>query len=60
VLGTLLGLELLSLLTSGGPVATEGSAILIDMHTLAQRRESFERDPACPACSGLFAASEGT
>jgi bacteriocin biosynthesis cyclodehydratase domain-containing protein len=50
VAGTLLALEVMHLLTSAEPVATEGRAMLLDMRTLDQRWESIERDPDCPVC----------
>jgi molybdopterin-synthase adenylyltransferase len=50
VVGTLLALEVLSLLTSAGPTATHGRAMLLDMRTLEQRWEAVERDPECPSC----------
>lgn len=52
VVGGFIGLELLHLLTGGVP-STMGAAVLIDMRTLAFRREPFERDPECRACKYL-------
>jgi bacteriocin biosynthesis cyclodehydratase domain-containing protein len=51
VVGTLMALEIMHLLTGGEPVATQGSALLIDMRTLEQRWEAIERDPGCPVCA---------
>jgi molybdopterin-synthase adenylyltransferase len=51
VVGTLMALEVMQLLIGPGPVATQGRALLIDMRTLEQRWEAFEREPACPVCS---------
>jgi molybdopterin-synthase adenylyltransferase len=53
VVGTLIALEVLHLLTSAEPVATEGRALLIDMRTFENRWESFERAPGCPVCGHL-------
>jgi bacteriocin biosynthesis cyclodehydratase domain-containing protein len=50
VVGTLMALEIMHLLVGPGPVATQGRALLIDMQTLEQRWEAFERDPGCPVC----------
>jgi bacteriocin biosynthesis cyclodehydratase domain-containing protein len=50
VVGTLLSLEVLSLLTTDAPVATQGRAMLLDMRTLEQRWEGVDRDPDCPTC----------
>ena len=50
VLGTLIGLQLLDLLTSDALPATAGRAQLIDMRALTSRFVAIERDPECPAC----------
>jgi bacteriocin biosynthesis cyclodehydratase domain-containing protein len=55
IIGTLLGLEVLHLVTWSGPPATAGRALLIDMVTLQTRWEDVERDPACRACGSLSA-----
>lgn len=53
VVGTMLALDLMTLLTTGAPPATLGRALIMDMITLEQRWETIERDPACPACAAL-------
>lgn len=50
LLGSLIGLQVLDLLTSPDLPATAGHALLIDMATLAMRRGEVPRDPGCPAC----------
>jgi bacteriocin biosynthesis cyclodehydratase domain-containing protein len=50
IIGTLLGLEVMHLVTRPHPPATAGRALLVDMATLQTRWEDVERDPACPAC----------
>jgi bacteriocin biosynthesis cyclodehydratase domain-containing protein len=52
VVGGFIGLELLHLLTGRVP-STTGAAVLIDMRSLATRRELFDRDPECQACKHL-------
>jgi bacteriocin biosynthesis cyclodehydratase domain-containing protein len=53
VVGTLLGLEVMHLLTGPGPPATHDRALLLDMRTLDMHWESIEREPACAACAAL-------
>jgi bacteriocin biosynthesis cyclodehydratase domain-containing protein len=53
VVGTLLGLEVMHLLTGPGPPATHDRALLIDMRTLDMHWENTEREPACAACAAL-------
>jgi bacteriocin biosynthesis cyclodehydratase domain-containing protein len=52
VAGGLMGLELLHLLVGQAP-ATLGTALLLDMRTLAVRREHIDRNPGCRACKHL-------
>lgn len=53
VVGTLLGLDALTLLTGSAVPATMGRAMLLDMHSLEQRWETIDRDPDCPVCRGV-------
>jgi bacteriocin biosynthesis cyclodehydratase domain-containing protein len=53
-IGSLLALEVMHLVATGEPVATEGRALLLDMRSLEARWEDVERDPACPVCRSLF------
>jgi bacteriocin biosynthesis cyclodehydratase domain-containing protein len=54
VIGALLGLEVMHLVASDEPVATQDRALLLDMRSLEARWEDVERDPACPVCRSLF------
>lgn len=54
VIGSLLALEVLHLVASDEPVATQDRALLVDMRSLEARWEEVERDPACPDCAALF------
>lgn len=49
IVGTLLAMEVLQLLIGAEP-ATAGAAILLDIRTLASRREPIARVPGCPVC----------
>jgi bacteriocin biosynthesis cyclodehydratase domain-containing protein len=53
--GSLLALDALALLRGDHRPATFGRALLFDMETFAQRWETVERDPRCPACAPLHA-----
>jgi bacteriocin biosynthesis cyclodehydratase domain-containing protein len=57
VIGGLLAMEALHALIGHVPAATAGTAVIVDMHTLAVRRERFTRDPECPACGSPPAAA---
>ena len=50
LLGTLIGLQVLDLLTASDQPATAGRALLFDMRDLTSRFVAVERDPDCPAC----------
>jgi bacteriocin biosynthesis cyclodehydratase domain-containing protein len=52
VIGGLIGTELLHLLAGVAP-ATLGEAVILDLRTLALRRERIPRDPGCAACEHL-------
>ena len=54
MIGSLLALEVMHLVGTDEPVATQGRALLLDMRSLEARWEDVERDPACPACRSLF------
>jgi bacteriocin biosynthesis cyclodehydratase domain-containing protein len=54
VVGSLLGLEIMHLVATDEPVATQDRALLLDMRSLEARWEGVERDPACPVCRSLF------
>ena len=49
IVGAMLASELLHLLTGRQP-ATWGAALLVDLRTLASRREEIPRDARCEAC----------
>jgi len=51
VLGTMIGLQLLDLLSADEPPVTAGVAHMIDMRDLTSRTARVRRDPGCPACS---------
>ncbi len=55
VIGTLLALEVMHLVATDRPVATEGRALLLDMRSLETHWEDIERDASCPVCGTLFA-----
>jgi molybdopterin-synthase adenylyltransferase len=55
VIGSLLALEVMHLVATEEPVATEGRARLLDMRSLEARWEDVERDSACGVCGSLFA-----
>jgi bacteriocin biosynthesis cyclodehydratase domain-containing protein len=52
LVGAALGIDLLHLLTGRRP-ASLGAAVLLDMRTLAARREELERARGCAACQHL-------
>jgi bacteriocin biosynthesis cyclodehydratase domain-containing protein len=54
LIGSLLALEVLHLVATDAPVATQARALLMDMRLLEVRWEGVERDPACPVCRSLF------
>jgi molybdopterin-synthase adenylyltransferase len=54
VIGSLLALEVMHLVASEEPVATQGRARLLDMRSLEAHWEDVERDPACRVCGSLF------
>jgi bacteriocin biosynthesis cyclodehydratase domain-containing protein len=51
MLGTMIGLQLLELLSADEPPATAGHAHMIDMRDLTSRTAAVRRDPECQACS---------
>jgi bacteriocin biosynthesis cyclodehydratase domain-containing protein len=50
LVGGLVATDALHLLAGAGPPATAGTAILVDMRTLAVQRETIARRPDCPMC----------
>lgn len=54
VIGSLLALEVMHLVATDEPVATQGRALLLDMRSLEASWEDIERDPVCPVCRSLF------
>lgn len=52
IVGTLLALDLMHALLGVAP-ASAGCALVVDMRTLALRREPVARDSACPVCQHL-------
>ncbi|HEX6745582.1 MAG TPA: TOMM precursor leader peptide-binding protein [Solirubrobacteraceae bacterium] len=54
VIGALLALEVMHLVASEEPVATQGRARLLDMRSLEASWEDVQRDPECPVCGSLF------
>jgi bacteriocin biosynthesis cyclodehydratase domain-containing protein len=53
LVGTALAVEVLNLLLGVPGRSLAGRALLIDMETLEQRSEDFERDRDCPTCGHL-------
>jgi bacteriocin biosynthesis cyclodehydratase domain-containing protein len=54
LLGSLLALEVMHLVATDEPVATQDRALIVDMRSLQARWEDIERDPSCPVCRQLF------
>ncbi len=54
VIGSLVALEVMHLVATEDPVATQGRARLVDMRSLEAHWEDVERDPACRVCGSLF------
>ena len=56
VVGSMLAMEAIHLLGGVVEPSTVDAALILDLRTMAIAREETERDPDCPACSGVEAA----